>query len=110
MNIYQQRRPEKHENLLMTLSDALLQALQQWFSSRRVSQASKCHLTLHTVELLAAPKCLIALLGIPVYAFYRSSIQDTRQIQAMMDTLSFHLLIARLQNLKKRLKLVITVY
>ena len=97
MNVYQQRKPNKHENLLMSLSNAILQAIQQWISYRQVSQASTCHLTLHAVEPLPLPlmKCLAVLLNIPVYAFHSSLVQVTRQIQAMMDTLSFYLLVAK---------------
>lgn len=94
MNIYQQRKPDKHENVLMALSDAILRAIQDWISYRQVSQASKCCLTLHAVEPLPLPlmKCLAVLLNIPVYAFYPRSVQVTRQIMAMMDALSFNLL------------------
>ena len=112
MNIYQQRKPNKYENLLMVLSDAILRGIQQWMAYRQVSLDSRCCLTLHAVESLPLPlmKCLAVFLNIPVYVFYQTSIQDTRQIQAMMDALSFYLLLARLQNHKLGMKLVVTVY
>ena len=112
MNIYQQRKPNKHENLLIALSDAILQAIQDWILYRQVSLSSRCCLTLHAVEPLPLPlmKCLAVLLNIPVYAFHSSSVQDTRQIQTMMDTLSFYLLVAKYQNPKLGMKLVVTVY
>ena len=112
MNIYQQRKPNKHENLLMSLSDAILRGIQQWMTNRQVSLDSRCCLTLHAVESLPLPlmKCLAVFLNIPIYAFYQTSIQDTRQIQAMTDALSFFLLLARIQNPKLEMKLVVTVY
>ena len=112
MNIYQQRKPDKQENVLMTLSDALLQAIQQWMTNRQVLLTSKCNLSLHAAEPLPLPlrKCLIVLLSIPVYTFYRSSIQATRKIMARLDAMSFYLLLARLQNPKMELKLIVTIY
>ena len=41
MKVYQQRVPHKEENVLMTLSDALLQAIQQWILSRQISLDSR---------------------------------------------------------------------
>ena len=112
MNIYQQQRPEKHENLLMSLSDALLQALQQWMTNRQVPLTSTCSMALQAVEPLPLPlrKWLAVFLNIPVFAFYPRSIQVTRKLQAMMDAMSFYLLLARFQNPKMDLKLVIVMY
>ena len=72
LTVQQHRIPEKHENLLMALSDALLRSVQQWVTSRRLSLKSRCYLALHAVEPLALPmtKCLAVLVNIPTFAFF----------------------------------------
>ena len=112
MKVYQQRVPFNHENLLMALSDVLLRAIQRWVTSRKLSMSSKCCVSLHAVELLALPmkRCLVVLPEIPVFTFYPWSTQISRNMLAMMDALSFNLLLAKLQNPAMELKLVITIY
>lgn len=72
LTVQQHRIPEKHENLLMALSDALIRSVQQWVTSRRLSLKSRCYLALHAVEPLALPmtKCLAVLVNIPTFAFF----------------------------------------
>lgn len=72
LTVQQHRIPEKHENLLMALSDALLRSVQQWVTSRRLSLKSRRYLALHAVEPLALPmtKCLAVLVNIPTFAFF----------------------------------------
>ena len=112
MEVYQQRVPDRHENLLMALSDALLRAIQEWMASRKVPLSSKCCVSLHAVESLALPmmRCLAVLINIPVFTFYPWSTQISRNILAMMDALSFNLLLVKLQNPKMGMKLIMTVY
>lgn len=111
IDVYQQRVPGKEENLLMGLSDALLRAIQQWVESRKVPLNSKCCAALHAVEPLTLPmiRCLAVLINIPVFWFYPWSVQLSRNMLAMMDGLSFNLLLAKLQKPKTEMKLVITV-
>lgn len=112
MDVCQQRVPDKHENVLMALSDALLRAIQQWIIRKEVVLASKCCISLHVVEPLALPmmKCVAVLINIPVFAFFYASTQLSRKILAMMDAMSFNLLLTKLQNPKMGLKLIVTVY
>lgn len=111
-DIYQQRQPNKHENVLMALSDALLRAIQRWIRNRQVAFHSKCCVSLHAVEPLALPmlKCQAVLLNIPVFAFYPWSTRISRNILAMMDALSFYLLLAKCQTPTLGMKLIVTVY
>ena len=111
LTVHQHRIPEKHENLLMALSDALLRSVQHWLTSRRLSMKSRCCLTLHAVEPLALPmtKCLAVLTNIPVFAFFPWTVTLSRTTLAMFDALSFNWLLAKLQNPTMEMKLVITV-
>ena len=112
IDVYQQRVPGKQENLLMGLSDALLRAIQQWLANRKVPLNSKCCVALHAVEPLTLPMigCLAVLFHIPVFWFYPWSAQISKNMLAMMDGLSFNLLLAKLQKPKVGMKLVITIY
>ena len=60
LTVHQHRIPEKNENLLMSMSDGLLRAVQHWVTSRRFSMKTRCYLTLQAVEPIALPltKCL----------------------------------------------------
>lgn len=111
VDVYQQRVPGKQENLLMGLSDALLRAIQQWLANRKVPLNSRCCVALHAVEPLTLPmiRCLSVLINIPVFWFYPWSVRLSRNMLAMMDGLSFNLLLAKLQKPKMGMKLVITV-
>ena len=55
LTVHQHRVPEKNENLLMSLSDGLLRAVQHWVTSRRLPMKTRWFLTLQTVEPLALP-------------------------------------------------------
>ena len=60
LTVHQHRVPENNENLLMSMSDGLLRAVQHWIRNRRLSMKTRCYLTLQTVEPIALPikKCL----------------------------------------------------
>ena len=74
LTVHQHRVPAWNENLLMSLSDGLLRAVQHWVTSRRLSMKTRCYLTLQTVEPITLPltKCLgvltdlLVILGFPV--------------------------------------------
>ena len=111
LTVHQHRVPENNENLLMSLSDGLLRAVQHWVTSRRLSMKTRCYLTLHAVEPIALPftKCLGVLTNIPVFAFFPWSVSLSRTMLAMFDALSFNWLLAKLQAPANNMKLVITV-
>ena len=109
--VHQHRVPENNENLLMSLSDGLLRAVQHWVTSRRLSMKTRCYLMLHAVEPIALPltKCLGVLTNIPVFAFFPWTVSLSRTMLAMFDALSFNWLLAKLQAPANNMKLVITV-
>ena len=109
--VHQQRIPEKHENLLMALSDAFLRAIQQWAINRKWPLKRRSYLTLHGVEPLALPmtNCLAVLTNIPVFAFFPWLPALSRTTIAMFDAMSFNMLLAKLQKPTLEMKLVITV-
>ena len=111
LTVHQHRVPENNENLLMSLSDGLLRAVQHWVTSRRLSMKTRCYLTLHAVEPIALPfiKCLGVLTNIPVFAFFLWTVSLSRTMLAMFDALSFNWLFAKLQAPANNMKLVITV-
>ena len=111
LTVYQHRIPEKNENLLMSMSDGLLRAVQHWVTNRRLSMKARCYLTLHTVEPIALPitKCLGVLTGIPVFAFFPWTVALSRSMLAMFDWLSYNWLLAKLLSPANTMKLVITV-
>ena len=111
LTVHQHRVPENNENLLMSLSDGLLRAVQHWVTSRRLSMKTRCYLTLHAVEPIALPftKCLGVLTNIPVFAFFPWTVSLSRTMLAMFDALSFNWLLAKLQAPANNMKLVITV-
>ena len=111
LTVHQHRIPEKNENLLMSMSDGLLRAVQHWVTSRRLSMKTRCYLMLHAVEPIALPltKCLGVLTNIPVFAFFPWTVSLSRTMLAMFDALSFNWLLAKLQAPANNMKLVITV-
>ena len=111
LTVHQHRVPEKNENLLMSLSDGLLRAVQHWVTSRRLSMKTRWFLTLQTVEPIALPltKCLGVLTNIPVFAFFPWTVSLSRTLLAMLDWLSFNWLLAKLYAPVNNMKLVITV-
>ena len=92
LTVHQHRVPENNENLLMSLSDGLLRAVQHWVTSRRLSMKTRCHLTLYAVEPIALPftKCLGVLTNIPVFVFFPWTVSLSRTMLAMFDALSFN--------------------
>ena len=111
LTVHQHRVPAWNENLLMSLSDGLLRAVQHWVTSRRLSMKTRCYLTLQTVEPIALPltKCLGVLTNIPVFAFFPWIVSLSRTMLAMLDWLSFNWLLAKLHTPANNMKLVITV-
>ena len=111
LTVHQHRIPEINENLLMSMSDGLLRAVQRWVTSRRLSMKTRCYLMLHVVEPLPLPltKCLGVLTNIPVFAFFPWTVSLSRTMLAMFDALSFNWLLAKLQAPANNMKLVITV-
>ena len=111
LTVHQHRVPDKNENLLMSMSDGLLRAVQHWVTSRRLSMKTRCYLTLHAVEPIALPitKCLGVLTNIPVFAFFPWTVSLSRTVLAMFDWLSYNWLLAKLISPRNNVKLVITV-
>lgn len=72
LTAHQHRIPAGNENLLMSMSDALLRAVQRWITSQRYSIKTRCYINLQTVEPLALPltRCLGVLTNIPIFAFF----------------------------------------
>ena len=111
LTVHQHRIPEINENLLMSMSDGLLRAVQHWVTSRRLSMKTRCYLTLHAVEPITLPltKCLGVLTSIPVFAFFPWTVSLSRTMLAMFDWLSYNWLWAKLISPRNNMKLVITV-
>ena len=111
LTVHQHRIPEKNENLLMSMSDGLLRAVQHWVTSRRLSMKTRCYLTLQAVEPIPLPitKCLGVLTSIPVFAFFPWTVSLSRTVLAMFDWLSYNWLLAKLISPRNNMKLVITV-
>ena len=109
--VHQHRIPEKNENLLMSMSDGLLRAVQHWVTSRRFSMKTRCYLTLQAVEPIALPltKCLGVLTNIPVFAFFPWTVPLSHTMLAMFDWLSYNWLLAKLLSPTNSMKLIITV-
>ena len=111
LTVHQHRKPEKNENLLMSMSDGLLRAVQHWVTSRRFSMKTRCYLTLQAVEPIALPltKCLGVLTNIPVFAFFPWTVPLSHTMLAMFDWLSYNWLLAKLLSPTNNMKLIITV-
>ena len=111
LTVHQHRIPEKNENLLMSMSDGLLRAVQQWVTNRKLSMKTRCYLTLQAVEQIVLPltRCLGVLTNIPVFAFFPWTVSLSHTMLAMFDALSFNWLLAKLQKPTMEMKLVITV-
>ena len=61
-----------HESLLMSMSDALLRALQRWITDDGYPVRSRCYISLQAVVPLPLPltRCLGVLTNIPIFAFF----------------------------------------
>ena len=111
LTVHQHRIPDKNENLLMSMSDGLLRAVQHWVTRRRLSMKTSCYLTLQAVEPIALPitTCLGVLTRIPVFAFFPWTVSLSRTILSMLDWLSYNWLLAKLLKPQNTIKMVITV-
>ena len=112
LTVHQHRIPENNENLLMSMSNGLLHAVQHWVTSGRLSMKTRYYLTLQSVEPMTLPltKCLGVLTNIPVFAFFPWTVSLSRTLLAMFDALSFDWFLAKLQAPANNIKLVITVF
>lgn len=72
LTVQQHRVPAWNESLLMSMSDALLRALQRWITSHGYSRKTRFFPSLQAVESIALPltRCLGELTNIPVFAFF----------------------------------------
>ena len=111
LTMHQHRVPEINENLLMSMSDGLLRAVQHWVTSRRFSMKTRCYLTLQTVEPIALPitKSLGVLTNIPVFDFFPWTVPLSRTMLARFDWLSYNWLLTKLLSPTNNMKLIITV-
>ena len=107
--IQQLRVPAWHESLLMSMSDALLRALQRWITRHGYPMKSQCYVSLQAVQPLPLPltRCLGVLTNIPIFAFFPSTCNLARTMLALFDWLSYGWLITQLQALCMEFKLVI---
>ena len=91
LTVQQHRVPAWKESLLMSMSDALLRALQQSITSQGYSMKTRCFLSLQTVEpiTLSLTRCLGVLTNIPIFAFFPWTVSLSRTFLVMIDWLSF---------------------
>ena len=70
--IQQLRVPAWHESLLMSMSDALLRAVQRWITRDGYPMKSQCYVSLQAVEPLPLPltRCLGLLTNKHVFTFF----------------------------------------
>ena len=111
LTMHQHRVPEINENLLMSMSDSLLRAVQHWVTSRRFSMKTRCYLTLQTVEPIALPitRSLGVLTNIPVFAFFPWTVPLSRTMLARFDWLSYNWLLTKFLSPTNNMELIITV-
>ena len=112
LGIQQQLRVSAwHESLLMSMSDALLRAIQRWITRHGYLMKSQCYVSLQAVEPLPLPltRCLGVLTNIPVFAFFPWTCNLARTILALFDLLSYWWLMTQLQTPCVEFKLVITL-
>ena len=107
--IQQLRVPAWHESLLMSMSDALLRALQRWITRHGYPMKSHCYVSLQAVEPLPLPltRCLGVLTNIPIFAFFPWTCNLARTMLALFDWLSYSWLMTQLQAPCMEFKLVI---
>ena len=111
LTMHQHRVPEINENLLMSMSDGLLRAVQHWVRNRHLPMKTRCYLTLQTVEPIALPitKSLGVLTNIPVFDFFPWTVPLSRTMLARFDWLSYNWLLTKLLSPTNNMKLIITV-
>ena len=111
LTVPQHRAPAWKESLLMSMSDALLRSLQRWITDHGYPMRTLCYVSLQAVEPLILPitRCLGVLTNIPVFTFFPWAVFLSRTLLAMFDWLSYNWLMAQLQTLCMKFKLVITL-
>ena len=110
LTVQQHRVPAWNESLLMSMSDALLRALQRWITSHSYSMKTR-FISLQGMEPIPLPltRCLGVLTNIPIFAFFPWTVSLTKTILAMLDWLSYNWLIAQLKLPGSEFQLVITL-
>ena len=110
LRIQQLRVVAWHESLLMSMSDALLRALQR-ITNHGYPMRSRCYISLQAVVPLPLPltRCLGVLTNIPIFAFFPWTVSLSRSSLAMLDWLSYKWLMAQIQSRCMEFKLVITL-
>ena len=100
-----------HESLLMSMSDALLRALQRWITNHEYPMRSRCYISLQAVVPLPLPltRYLGVLTNIPIFAFFPWTVSLSRSFLAMLDWLSYKWLMTQIQSPCMEFKLVITL-
>ena len=109
--VEQHRVPAWNESLLMSMSGALLRAVQRWITSHSYSMKTRCFISLQAVEPIPLPlrRCLSELTNIPIVAFFPWTLSLTKTILGMLDWLSYNWLISQLKLPGNEFKLVITL-
>jgi len=111
LTVYQHRVPAWNENLLMSLSDALLRGIQRWLTRKNLPMTTRCVLSLKEEEPNPLPltRCLGAITNTPVFAFFPWTVSLSRTMLAKLDGLSFNWLLAKFLSPNNAVKLVMTV-
>ena len=111
LSIQQLRVAAWHESLLMSMSDALLRALQRWITSHGYPMRSRCYVSLQAVEPLPLPlgRCLGVLTNILIFALFPWTVTLSRTFLAMLDRLSYKWLMTQIHAPCMEFKLVITL-
>jgi len=111
LTVYQLRVPAWNENLLMSLSDALLRGIQRWLTRKKLLMTTRCVLSLQEVEPNPLPltRCLGVMTNTPVFVFFPWTVSLSRTMLAKLDGLSYNWLLAKFLSPSNAMKLVITV-
>lgn len=111
LTVQQHRVPACIESLLMSMSDALLRALQRWITNHGYPMRSRCYMSLQAVVPLPLPltRYLGVLTNIPIFAFFPWTVSLSRSFLAMLDWLSYKWLMTQIQSPCMEFKLVITL-
>jgi len=109
--VYQHRVPAWNENLLMSLSDALLRGIQRWLTRKNLPMTTRCVLSLQEEESNPLPlrRCLGIITNTPVFAFFPWTVSLSRTMMAKLDGLSYNWLLAKVLAPNNAVKLVVTV-
>jgi len=111
LSVYQHRVPGWNENLLMSLSDALLRGIQRWLTRKNLPMTTRCVLSLQEEESNPLPltRCLGIITNTPVFAFFSWTVSLSRTMLAKLDSLSYNWLLAKFLSPRNSVNLVITV-